>query len=454
MKKIKPIRVEIQDFQSISYLEFEINGFTCITGKSNIGKSSIVRAVSSSILHSPVGGMIRKGKKVCKITLDSETWGFSWEKGQGVSRYILPHSSRTLDKLGLGQIQDIRDMGFGSVKVGNKDIYPWLASQWDPLFLLRESGQSITEFISDISRLSVLQNAIRLSFQKKKKLSDDLKRKSEEKDNLNMKLRKYQNIERLEDLQKEIDSQLDSILEYEKSIEKKQSILSRLENLKNSIIPIIKITKIQIPDTLEFERILSNLRKAETAFVSLNRLSNSVEKLSDISSIKIPSLPDEDLRQLSLATSFHDRIKSLSSDINYDIENVFIPDISVIDRHIGEISRLKIAERIMKKIELEKLQIRNMLSIENVRLPSIDNLGIDRLRKSESVFHKISKLKNEIENLECELGQADKELQKVQEELSSIPACPTCERPWNGHLSSCGISVDGSPSGSISEYFF
>lgn len=45
--KIKPVKVSIKNFQSVSDIEFEIHGFTCITGPTNIGKSAIIRAISS-----------------------------------------------------------------------------------------------------------------------------------------------------------------------------------------------------------------------------------------------------------------------------------------------------------------------------------------------------------------------------------------------------------------------
>jgi len=48
--ELYPVKIRIKNFQSIEDLEIEVRGFTAITGKTNIGKSAIMRAISSAML--------------------------------------------------------------------------------------------------------------------------------------------------------------------------------------------------------------------------------------------------------------------------------------------------------------------------------------------------------------------------------------------------------------------
>ena len=43
--------IEIENFQAIRKLKLKVEGFTVLTGKTNIGKSSVVRAVG--LIHQP-----------------------------------------------------------------------------------------------------------------------------------------------------------------------------------------------------------------------------------------------------------------------------------------------------------------------------------------------------------------------------------------------------------------
>ena len=125
--ELQPVKVGIKCFQSIDVLDFEVFGFTAITGRSNIGKSAIMRAISRSIMNDPVINMVRRGEKFVTVELNSDKWGYKWEKGDGngINRYTI--GDRILDKTGQNQLLEIKEMGFGSIRIGDDDIHPWWA---------------------------------------------------------------------------------------------------------------------------------------------------------------------------------------------------------------------------------------------------------------------------------------------------------------------------------------
>jgi hypothetical protein len=432
-KKLNPIKVEIDNFQSISHLEFVINGFTCITGKSNIGKSAIVRAISSAILNSSVVGMVRKGNKSCRVHLDSEDWGFTWEKGQGKSKCDLHKSGRMLDKLGHGQIQDIRDMGFGSVRIGSHDIFPWISSQWDPLFLLKESGQSITEFISDISRLSVLQNAIKISFQRKKVHSDSLKRNSEEREAIKMKMQNYENVDKLKELRKDIDLQSESIRQNEITIEKGENLLRKSEELNESIRLINKgIEKVPYVhhNNQDLTYNIQKIENGERILRSLVRSASSLKKIIGVSKIKNIEFPKKDYDDLILAMHIHSRIESNRT--RYNIETVPIighENNGLTDDTQELINQIRLKESIKQKIEKSKSLIKELPH----QFPTleIDEEVLDAFKiiKAMEINEVISYIRKDIESMEKEIEKENIIINEIQSIVSSIPQCPTCGKP-------------------------
>ena len=52
------LKVTVEDFQSIDKAELEVSGFTCLTGKSNIGKSALLRALNAAMKNLPANSFI------------------------------------------------------------------------------------------------------------------------------------------------------------------------------------------------------------------------------------------------------------------------------------------------------------------------------------------------------------------------------------------------------------
>lgn len=214
---MNPIRIRIKSFQSIDDLEFEVRGFTALTGRSNIGKSSIMRALSRALLNSPVTGMVRKGSKYVVVEMDGGDWSFKWEKGEReVNRYTI--NGKVYDKTGQNQLPEIERMGFSSIRVGDEWMQPWWAAQTEPMFLLNKSGPQVTNFISEVSRLKVYQDALVLAARGKRKATDDAKEKCEEVQRIDDKLARTAQADDLERVGEEMEAQLESIRECEAHI--------------------------------------------------------------------------------------------------------------------------------------------------------------------------------------------------------------------------------------------
>jgi len=392
--KLHPVRIRITNFQSIDDLEIEVHGFTCITGPSNIGKSAIIRATSSAILNNPVVGMVRKGESFCTVTITSEGWGFRWEKNdKGVNRVFIPPNKQTpLDKIGQVQVPDIAKMGFSSIEVGDDEIQPWLAPQFQakgcgPLFLLDQSGPRVTDFLSEVSRLTVLQDAIVAAARGKRSATDQAKIKNEEAAALKTKLARIGTLDSLEKLGKELAEQNASIDEYEHKIQIGEALVLRREEAERVIGTLEKIDGLRIPRD-HCGELVQKVRDLYTFCYQLEACATRIREIRDVGKVKVPDSKalKADVERVQSLAGFGVKISSLQASVNLLDQPIKVPSL------IKEVK------------ELTQLNALNQTS---------------------------QTLYGEITDLEAQLAKINKELATVDDEISAIPTCPTCSRPMS-----------------------
>jgi len=382
---LSPIKIRISSFQSIDEVEFDIYGFTCITGITNIGKSSIIRAISGALTNVPVGALVRKGAKYCSVTIDTKDWGITWEKGErGVNRYHIRGKDAPLDKVGGGQIEEISNYGFNSIKVGSDQVYPWLASQFKPLFLLDQSGPAITDFISEVSHLQVLQNAISINIKSRKKSLDEAKVRTENVQKLQIKEQSLAKCDVIIQIRNELEEQAASIKKYEERISTGEQIDDALHQTNTRLNRIEGIERLEIPNSVSTEE-YSTIINMYNHWLALEQAARRVITLREISSV------------------------SISSDTSNE-----------------EIESLITIERLAVRIyELNRLV--SILS-KHISIPRFRETFPEVL-KMESILTRLNTIKAEEKAFSSQLGVISDELSEVEDEISQIPLCPSCSRP-------------------------
>lgn len=389
---MNPVRIKIQNFQSIEEVTIDVDGFTCITGPTNVGKSAIIRAISSAILNNPVGGMVRKGASFCSVELQSKDWGFKWEKNdKGVNRVWLPGKDKPLDKLGQTQVLEVAKMGFISIQVGDDEVQPWFAPQFQskgrgPLFLLDQSGPRVTDFISEVSRLTVLQDAIVLASRGKRRLNDAAKSKSEEANKLKETLTRLSGIESLIGLVSDLDGQYRSIEEYEKKIEIGEKILRKVAQHREIMEVLDKAPNISIPKD-NCKDLIQKMRTLGYHWRSLNSAAQRV--------IVVRGQP------------------------------VQVPEGVEAKQSIEKLKKISAISSRMRT-----LKAASTLFDATVNIPSPPS-GIHELRKLSVFSRKIQALRQEIKSMDQKMESIQSQLSEVQFEIESIPSCPTCLRPMS-----------------------
>jgi energy-coupling factor transporter ATP-binding protein EcfA2 len=432
-EELTPVRVRIRGFQSLEDVEIEVHGFTCITGPTNIGKSAIIRAISGALMNSPVTGAVRKGKKFCSVEIKAEKWGFKWEKAEkGVNRYWIPaDADKPLAKVGQGQIEPVADMGFQSVKVGKDYIQPWLATQFNPIFLMNKSGPAITDFISEVSRLRVLQDAIIINARGKKRSLDKAKIREEDIEVLRKKEEAVAPLDNLLKVEQDLEAQAESLEEWTEQIEVGQRLSDQMEATAEGIRILLKSKEVKVP----LDRTAKQIERLGDMYLHWTRLEEAAVRVHDLREIEQVEIPDgptpEDMARMALLRRFSGLPELLwTVELLEAVELIPAPE----GPEEGEVSRLvKGAALVGRIIEAEAAV--EALSEQSPKVP--EDVGWpSRLSKGASMLEELEQLEQEEKKFELRLKTTREELAEVEAELASIPVCPTCERPVDPALHS------------------
>ena len=61
------VHIEIRNFQAITHEVIEVRGFSALAGRSNIGKSTIIRAVKAALTGAPVDSYVRHSSRCLRV---------------------------------------------------------------------------------------------------------------------------------------------------------------------------------------------------------------------------------------------------------------------------------------------------------------------------------------------------------------------------------------------------
>jgi len=432
MNKLNPIKVKISNFQSIDNVEIDIAGFTCITGKTNIGKSAIIRAISKSILNDPVIGLVRNGKSHSTIEISHDSWSFKWEKGEkGINRYEI--GSRTLDKTGQKQIEDIKNIGFSSIKMGDDEIQPWFAPQFGPIFLLDKSGPQVTDFISSVSGLNVLQDAIVLASRGRKRSVDEAKMKTAEGTKAKDKLSKFVGIEILQKQVADLKDQRKSVGELKERIDSAIEFNTEIQNIKEDIRLLEIKTDIDIPELIGRE----NIQKYSEAQVTLNEMKSlavSMISLKSLISINIPEINPSIYNNINSYKEFVE-ISPLMRDVEELKKVVSVKLIDNLDSISREVKHVENMGFLNDEAKFLAKEIISIMSIPEIPKIEIDRDEISDLKNMVEFVREFNQIEEESGVLELKIGTLATRISEIEKEIEKIPTCPTCGQEMSGSKS-------------------
>ncbi len=234
-------KIVLENFQGFERGEFTLSpNLNILVGVSNVGKSSVARALSLVLYNQWDKSWCRFGAKYCRITLETNTGVVVIrEKGDKVNRYILRLPSQPeqlFESFGTSTPEQVQQaLKIYEVQIDTTDkLNLNLAGQMDALFLLSQTGSYRAKVLGKLSGATYLDHAIR-------SLNTDKRRITAEKDQedlaiveLQAQVDKFSALESFSETIANLEARLISLAAAEQRVEQIRSLLERVKVLKGS----------------------------------------------------------------------------------------------------------------------------------------------------------------------------------------------------------------------------
>lgn len=234
-------KITLENFQAFERGEFNLSPhLNILVGVSNVGKSSVARALSLVLFNQWDKSWCKFGAKYCRVTLQTST-GIEVvrEKGEKVNRYILrlPNQPEQLfESFGTAVPEQVQQaLKIHAVQVDTTDTLNLnLAGQMDALFLLSQTGSYRAKVLGKLSGATYLDHAIRELNKDKRQLTAEKNLKDLEVIELQIQVDKLKAIEAYSTVLSALESQLTLLRCSQERIERIRSLFERVKVLKEA----------------------------------------------------------------------------------------------------------------------------------------------------------------------------------------------------------------------------
>ena len=384
--------IEIKNFESIGHIKFAIDGFTVIIGKNNIGKSSVIRAISSALTNQQGSAFIRKGQKTTEVQIKRDKLNIHWKKGTSA---VYDVNGESFSKLRGSVPPALIEAGFREIQIGDEKINPILAGQFEEIFLLDESGSFITETLSAIYKLDIIGTADDLCQKEIRASKTLLKTRESDIESLDIQLEKFKDLE-------EIKTQVKSLCIAEEQCEKLKvatedilSFITRTKTHKENLERLTKALSAQIPDIKACENALQEFTWLEKTSLNLRATALKVKSLENVSGISIPDPAS---------------ISALITEVT-DLEQLA----DSLKRIAGRIKTQQQAIKILDSIPETQTEERLCSELEIIC----------------AFYNRLVEIAGTVKQTKVDLESSVKELETCQKELNQFKVCPLCSKPLN-----------------------
>jgi energy-coupling factor transporter ATP-binding protein EcfA2 len=388
------LNIKIKNFQSIGDISFDVEGFTVIVGKNNLGKSAIIRAIDAALTNRTGSEFIRWGKTKAEVSLKNEGLDINWSKGDTAVYKI---NGVAYSKLNRTIPQPIQDVGIKRIEMGNEKLNPLIAHQFEELFLLNKPGSVITDVLSLIYNLHILSDADDLCVKEMKTKKSVLKIRESDQTSLKEQLDKYKDLDLIKAELKIIKKMDQKTAELSAEITELNSFIKEIKTFIEKIENLKRASEIVIPSPIQAEKMLLEYTWFNQIINSLRGSLGLVRALETASKSILPEY-----------TNTQDLVEQL--------------------REIREYSEF--LETTQKTVnELEKFFVElNKVETLTASLPSVEEKIKDTLQ-SYILIDNFMLSARKVKDLKTETETNEKNLSKVQKEFAQYKTCPLCQKP-------------------------
>jgi len=270
--------IEIKNFQAHKHLKLDFSeGLNVIAGSTDVGKSSIVRALLWVMTNKPQGlGFIRWGTKAAEVTVVVDGVSVTRKRGKSVNTYHIDDAERKA--FGTKVPDDIAQL-FNVNEVN-------IQKQFDSPFWFNDSAGQVSKQLNQVVNLDIIDRAFTLCGSK-------LKKAKTEKEYIEVKLAETKKEVKELEWVAECSEDLGLLVELNEKLEENKKLF-------NSFTELIKKTKKQERKVLRYTELYtagtkalstaSKMAEIKTNGVRLKRIIELSKECIQQSEIKIPDI--------------------------------------------------------------------------------------------------------------------------------------------------------------------
>ena len=399
------IDVEVRNFQSIEKVAFKVEGFTALVGRSNIGKSALVRAVKAALTGAPVSSCVRHGKaclrrtkkaKTCKcfasVHLKTEGFDLLWEKGDAINRYTF--NGVIYDKAEKGT-PDFLSPAFLPVKVGDRQELLQVADQFSAIYLLDQTGGVVADVLSDVARLDRINVAMRMAERDRKEAVSTRKVREKDVTDLQTKLDGFVGLDLAVAQAAQVQADLDLIEQKAAAVEKLDGFMAAGSAIGQRVKALETGMATPVPDPADMEAQARLLGQMARWCGQINDQAGGIQKLAPVEQVGVPDKDD--------LQAVHEKFGALH-------------------RWHGQLVGFRDFFTAMKPVEL---------------LPPLEPTALREARERFQVAHglvqRVAAAEDALRKLEAAYDAILVEEKAAHDEVEALGVCPTCIRPLKAH---------------------
>ncbi len=436
MRTISSFKIQVKDYQSIIKAELDIeDGLNVIIGKTNIGKSAILRAIDDAIFNKGNDDLVKTGKRYAGVLIDNGKDKFMWRRdshGKNEKTLYQINEGNAITKVGRTQLDEICKLfNITDVRLSNnvkEKINFWY--QGHPPFLTDKTSGQLFEFLSQSSCDKYIKVV--------KKMESDIKEQKARISQLNANI----------DVLKTINNEKMDILDRNKGFNElykeivvtnnEVSIFNKIEELierYNSLTAKIHV-RTKTLDIVNSELGKFNFSKIKKLYDSIIKTDNHLTIIDEISK----RIEDKSKARNKAKIKKHGYEEDiLKSSENLKESSVLISEIEKLDTLVSNISNLISSikdKKNKKKIVKDSLNILNSQMIKvDLKQSKKDIDAIDILevqtKDIRDIVSRYDKIKSTLLKKEQELTTLTDICSKTTKEFedfkSEIGVCPYCE---------------------------
>lgn len=365
------LKVTLENFQSISKGELEFTqGINIIVGQSNSGKSAILRAIKGAILNtSGSQKYIKNGTKGFKVGMEYQGNSIEWSRTSKSPEYVI--NGEKYAKTGSSNLMDFLDNS-GFTLDENKSLMNVESELELPFPFDKTNGELFKLFEKNIFCISDSTTITKL-------IKSDEEETASKKDNAEYELSRLQNkLTAIEELEKDVDlnwlvSKRGELANLASDIEKLQLDIQNLYG----IISLGKVLSLGVPHIDQIPDLQN--------YISLSKDIETVEQIRGVGNILSQSVPTASTPVVNVSEYI-------------ELKN--------------NIDELEKAEKVISILSPLEAPTTRVISEEYTSLRSDINM--------------LSRLKEQAQNIQIDIAEKRKEIEKLETAKSQYKVCPLC----------------------------